>query len=220
MAVIQDMWKDAPDATIREEVNSMQLGPVNAFLTGQSLRMLRRRAYTKEQFERLATMIKLPSYDQVRREIHRLKSEPELVAVLDQAKALPRARESPQSFALSIPAPALLTQVDEHSLELYVVTPDGIAVTSRVHAAVLVCVKTAAISSVCSVRILVSNMAKYYFEVHLRTRDQHPGEIEASLAAACADVQATVRHPPASPRHYSRTCLKTQRADGVEWLSS
>ena len=29
--------------------------------------------------------------------------------------------------------------------ELYVVTPDGIAVTHRVHAAVLVCVKTAAI---------------------------------------------------------------------------
>ena len=54
-------------------------------------------------------------------------------------------RESPQSFALSIPSPALLTQVDEHSLELYVVTPDGIAVTKRVHAAVLVCVKTAAI---------------------------------------------------------------------------
>jgi hypothetical protein len=50
-----------------------------------------------------------------------------------------------ESFALSIPAPALLTQVDEHSLALYVVTPDGIAVTKRVHAAVLVCVKTAAI---------------------------------------------------------------------------
>jgi ubiquinone/menaquinone biosynthesis C-methylase UbiE len=55
MAVIQDMWKDASDATIRKEVNSMQLGPVNAFLTGRTLRMLRRRAYTKEQFERLAT---------------------------------------------------------------------------------------------------------------------------------------------------------------------
>jgi len=54
MAIIQDMWKDAPDATIRQEVNPMQLGPVNAFLTRQSLRMLRRRAYTKEQFERLA----------------------------------------------------------------------------------------------------------------------------------------------------------------------
>ena len=64
----------------------------------------------------------------MRREIHRLKSEPDLVAVREGAKSLPRARESPQSFALSIPAPALLTQVDEHSLELYVVTPDGIAV--------------------------------------------------------------------------------------------
>jgi len=55
MAVIQDMWKEAPDATIRAEVNSMQLGPVNAFMTGWTLRTLRRRAYTKEQFERLAT---------------------------------------------------------------------------------------------------------------------------------------------------------------------
>ena len=55
MAFIQDMWKDAPDETIRAEVNAMQLGPVNAFLIGRTLRMLRRRAYTKEQFERLAT---------------------------------------------------------------------------------------------------------------------------------------------------------------------
>jgi hypothetical protein len=88
---------------------------------------------------------KLPSYDQVRREVHRLSNDSALVAVREGAKALPRARESAESFALSIPAPALLTQVDEHSLELYVVTPDGIAVTQRVHAAVLVCVKTAAI---------------------------------------------------------------------------
>src|SRR2546421_6306839 len=91
------------------------------------------------------TTVKLPSYDQVRREVHRLGSEPDLVAVRERAKSLPRMRESPDSFVLSIPAPALLTQVDEHSLELYVVTPDGIAVTQRVHAAVLVCVKTAAI---------------------------------------------------------------------------
>jgi len=91
------------------------------------------------------TPVKLPSYDQVRREIHRLGSESDLVVVRERAKSLPRMRESPQSFALSIPSPALLTQVDEHSLELYVVTPDGIAVTQRVHAAVLVCIKTAAI---------------------------------------------------------------------------
>jgi hypothetical protein len=89
--------------------------------------------------------VTLPSYDQVRRAVHRLTSEPALVAMREGVKALPRLRESPHSFALSIPAPALLTQVDEHVLELYVVTPDGLAVTHRVHAAVLVCVKTAAI---------------------------------------------------------------------------
>jgi ubiquinone/menaquinone biosynthesis C-methylase UbiE len=55
MAVIQDMWKEASDATIREEVNPMRLNSVNAFMTRQTLRMLRRRAYTREQFERLAT---------------------------------------------------------------------------------------------------------------------------------------------------------------------
>jgi ubiquinone/menaquinone biosynthesis C-methylase UbiE len=55
MAIIQDMRKDASDTAIREEMNPMQLTPVNAFMTRQTLRMLRRRAYTKEQFERLAT---------------------------------------------------------------------------------------------------------------------------------------------------------------------
>ncbi len=93
------------------------------------------------------TPIKLPSYKQVCKEVHRLKGDPELVALREGAKAPPRARSSPQSFAFSIPAPALLTQVDEYTMELYVVTPDGIAVASRVHAAVLVCVKTAAILS-------------------------------------------------------------------------
>jgi transposase len=95
--------------------------------------------------EETGKTIKLPAYNQVRREVHRLKSDVALVAVREGAKSPPRMRESPQSFALSIPSPALLTQVDEHSLELYVVTPDGIAVAQRVHAAVLVCVKTAAI---------------------------------------------------------------------------
>ena len=52
MAVIQDMWKEASDATIREEVNPMRLSPMNAFMTRRALGMLRRRAYTKEQFER------------------------------------------------------------------------------------------------------------------------------------------------------------------------
>src|SRR5437764_6904361 len=53
-AVIQDLRKDASDATIHDEVNAMRLGPVNAVLTRRALGMLRRRAYTKEQLERLA----------------------------------------------------------------------------------------------------------------------------------------------------------------------
>ncbi len=89
--------------------------------------------------------VKLPSYDQVRREIHRLALQPDLVAMREGAKSIPRERESAESFALSIPAPALLTQVDEHTMDLYVVTPSGETVASRVHAAVLICVKTAAI---------------------------------------------------------------------------
>src|SRR5438128_9291321 len=89
--------------------------------------------------------VTLPSYKQVRTAVQRLQMEPDLVAMREGAKAVPRARESVESFVLSIPAPALLTQVDEHTMDLYVVTPDGTTVASRVHAAVLVCVKTAAI---------------------------------------------------------------------------
>jgi len=89
--------------------------------------------------------VKLPSYAQVRKEVHRLKCEPELVAVREGAKSVPRERQSAESFVLSIPAPALLAQVDEHTMDLYVVTPSGETVASRVHAAALICVKTAAI---------------------------------------------------------------------------
>ena len=89
--------------------------------------------------------VTLPSYAQVRKEVQRLSMEPELVAMREGTKSVPRERESAESFALSIPAPALLTQVDEHTMDLYVVTSSGETVASRVHAAVLVCVKTAAI---------------------------------------------------------------------------
>jgi len=89
--------------------------------------------------------VKLPSYAQVRKEVQRLSMEPELVATREGTKSVPRERESAESFALSIPAPAQLCQVDEHTMDLYVVTPDGTTVASRVHAAVLICVKTAAI---------------------------------------------------------------------------
>ncbi|HEU5377810.1 MAG TPA: Mu transposase C-terminal domain-containing protein, partial [Ktedonobacteraceae bacterium] len=91
------------------------------------------------------TIVKLPSYKQIRTAVQHLKMDPDLMAMLEGDKSVVRPRESTESFVLSIPAPALLTQVDEHTMDLYVVTPDGSTVTSRVHAAVLICVKTAAI---------------------------------------------------------------------------
>ena len=91
------------------------------------------------------TTVKLPSYKQVRTAVQHLKMDPDLVAMREGAKSVPRERSSAESFVLSIPAPALLTQVDEHTMDLYVVTPSGETVASRVHAAVLICVKTAAI---------------------------------------------------------------------------
>lgn len=93
------------------------------------------------------TVILLPTYDQVRKYIATLKQEPKVQKERGGEKGSRRERQSPFSFALSIPAPAQLTQVDEHTMELYVVTKDGIPVASRIHAAVLVCVKTAAIMS-------------------------------------------------------------------------
>ena len=93
------------------------------------------------------SVIPLPSYDQVRAYIQTLKEEPKVRQARGEERGARRERQSPYSFALSIPAPAQLVQVDEHNMELYIITKDGIPVTSRVHAAVLVCVKTAAIMS-------------------------------------------------------------------------
>ncbi len=46
---------------------------------------------------------------------------------------------------LSIPFAAFVCQVDEHTLDQLVVATDATVVTRRVHGAVLMCVKTAAI---------------------------------------------------------------------------
>jgi ubiquinone/menaquinone biosynthesis C-methylase UbiE len=53
-AVIQDMSGDASDRDIEQEVNRMELGRLRAFMTKWSLKGVRRRAYTRAQFERLA----------------------------------------------------------------------------------------------------------------------------------------------------------------------
>jgi ubiquinone/menaquinone biosynthesis C-methylase UbiE len=53
-AVIQDMRRDASGADIDQEVRRMGLSRLNAFITNRTLTMLRRRAYSPAQFERLA----------------------------------------------------------------------------------------------------------------------------------------------------------------------
>ncbi|MDQ6742204.1 MAG: class I SAM-dependent methyltransferase [Candidatus Dormibacteraeota bacterium] len=55
MAVVQDMDHEASRAAIDEEVQHMHLGRVNALMTRFTLSMLRRRAYTRQRMEALAT---------------------------------------------------------------------------------------------------------------------------------------------------------------------
>ncbi|MEU7787181.1 class I SAM-dependent methyltransferase [Amycolatopsis sp. NPDC049159] len=53
-AVIQDLNHEATGADIGREVASMNVGVVNGFTVRQTLGWLRRRAFTREQFEALA----------------------------------------------------------------------------------------------------------------------------------------------------------------------
>ncbi len=53
-AVIQDMRREATARDIDREIRRMQLGRVNAFMTRITLRVLRLRAFSRTQFERLA----------------------------------------------------------------------------------------------------------------------------------------------------------------------
>lgn len=53
-AVIQDMDREASDPDIEHEVETMQLGRLNRFLTAATMTMLRRRAYSRQQFQLLA----------------------------------------------------------------------------------------------------------------------------------------------------------------------
>jgi ubiquinone/menaquinone biosynthesis C-methylase UbiE len=53
-AVIQDMRRDASGADIDQEVKRLGLGRLDAFMTRRALTMLRRRAWSPAQFERLA----------------------------------------------------------------------------------------------------------------------------------------------------------------------
>lgn len=50
-AIIQDMRKESTDESIRQEVHAMKLGLIPSFMTRRALLGLRRRAYSKADFE-------------------------------------------------------------------------------------------------------------------------------------------------------------------------
>jgi transposase len=105
------------------------------------------------QLKRLATElsvrekvpVKTPTYRQVRYFLQSIAQESPVVEARSGLKHPPRERMSPSSFVLSIAYPGHICQVDEHTLDQLVVAADGTVVTRRVHGAVLICVKTAAI---------------------------------------------------------------------------
>ena len=99
----------------------------------------------EELSEREGQLVFTPTYKQVWTFVHFISKEASVSNARSGLKHLPRERTSPRSFVLSIPYPAHICQVDEHTFDQLIVASDGTAVTRRVHAAVLICVKTAAI---------------------------------------------------------------------------
>ena len=99
----------------------------------------------EELSAREGKLVQGPTYRQVQYFLKGIANEAKVAEARSGLKHPSPERTSPQSYVLSIPSPALICQVDEHTLDLLVVTPDGIPITRRVHGAVLICVKTAAI---------------------------------------------------------------------------
>jgi len=89
--------------------------------------------------------VPIPDYWPIYHYLHKLNRDPQVDDARSGLPHPPRPPRSIRSYVLSIPAPGMVTQVDEHYLDALVVAKDGTVLTRRVHAAVLICVKTAAI---------------------------------------------------------------------------
>jgi len=90
-------------------------------------------------------LVQPPTYRQIWYYLKAISHEAAVTEARSGLKHAPHQRMSPHSFVLSITAPALICQVDEHTLDQLVVALDGTVITRQVHGAVLICVKTAAI---------------------------------------------------------------------------
>ncbi len=95
--------------------------------------------------EREGKPVQPPTYRQVWSFLQEISQEAKVAEARSGLKHPPHERMSSRSFVLSISSPGLICQVDEHTFDQLIVASDGTELTHRVHAAVLICVKTAAI---------------------------------------------------------------------------
>jgi transposase len=141
------------------------------------------------------TPVPLPSYWQVWHYIQAISQEESVVHARSGLKHSPRERMSTKSFILSITAPGLITQVDEHTIDLKICTPDGIVVTRRVHGAVLICVKTSAIlAAVLSLDTLTEEDYMRLIKQALEPKDKIVALYECKRAWPCQGKTAVVLH--------------------------
>jgi putative transposase len=96
---------------------------------------------------------------------------------------------------LSIASPALICQVDEHTLDLLVLTPDGTVITRRVHGAVLICVKTAAIlGAVLSLDSLKEEDYMRLVKMAIEPKDRITALYECQHPWPCSGKPAVIFH--------------------------
>jgi len=148
-----------------------------------------------ELSEREGKTIPVPSYHQIRDFVKTIAEEPTVADARSGLKHPPRERMSPKSFILSIASPALICQVDEHTLDLLVTTPDGIVITQRVHGAVLICVKTAVIlGAVLSLDSLREEDYMRLVKMSMESKDRLTTLYECRHSWPCSGKPAVIFH--------------------------
>ena len=145
--------------------------------------------------EREGTPVKVPTYRQVQHFLKGIEQQTPVREARSGLKHPPRERMSAESFVLSIAYPAHICQVDEHTLDHLVVTPDGTGISRRVHGAVLICVKTAAIlSAVLSLDSLKEEDYMRLVKMSLEAKDRLTNLYECKHPWPCDGKPAVIFH--------------------------
>lgn len=139
--------------TIATEIDPVFLEPIRKLLRRRQRPTYRQiaeapelQAAAKKAYRETGVTPILPSYWQVVAYAHRVEDgDAEIRMIRSGVRHLPHSATSVSGYVASIASPALVLQVDEHWLDVFVVTDEGAKLTERVHAAVLIDAKTAAI---------------------------------------------------------------------------